>query len=150
MGIQKTNTTAYYPHTDGLVERFNKTLTDTLAKGGRDWNSKLPYLLFTYHASPSELTKESPFYLLYGWDPRLPTEKALSPLVHRTIVDIDSYKIQVTVNLQEAWELVRSNIKRAQHKQKEQYHRYTRDPTYVQGWWLSICIHPRLKSRPRT
>jgi len=65
MGIQKTNTTAYYPHTDGLVERFNKTLTDTLAKPGRDWDSKLP-VLFAYCASPQELTKESPFYLLYG------------------------------------------------------------------------------------
>ena len=32
MGITKTNTTAYHPQTDGLVERFHRTLTDMLAK----------------------------------------------------------------------------------------------------------------------
>ena len=40
MGMKKVNTTAYHPQTDGLVERFNRTLTDMLAKttdkGGQD------------------------------------------------------------------------------------------------------------------
>ena len=94
-------------------------LAKTVEKGGRDWDSKLPYVPFAYRASPQESTKESPFYLLYGRDPRLPTEIALSPPTQRTIVDIDSYKTEVTVNLQEAWELARKNIKRAQHKQKK-------------------------------
>ena len=31
-GIHKLNTTAYHPQTDGLVERFHRTLTDMLAK----------------------------------------------------------------------------------------------------------------------
>ena len=30
MGIDKANTSAYHPQTDGLVERFNRTLTDML------------------------------------------------------------------------------------------------------------------------
>ena len=34
LGIKKTNTTAYHPQTDGLVERFNRTLLDMLAKIG--------------------------------------------------------------------------------------------------------------------
>ena len=32
LGFRKTNTTAYHPQTDGLVERFNRTLTSMLAK----------------------------------------------------------------------------------------------------------------------
>ena len=32
MGIHKVSTTAYHPQTDGLVERFNRMLTDMLAK----------------------------------------------------------------------------------------------------------------------
>ena len=32
LGVKKLNTTAYHPQTDGLVERFNHTLTNMLAK----------------------------------------------------------------------------------------------------------------------
>ena len=71
------NTTAYHPQTDELAEHFNITLTDMLAKrveqSGRDWNANLPFVLFAYRASLQELTKELPFYLLYGCGPRLPT-----------------------------------------------------------------------------
>ena len=52
MGVHKVNTTAYHPQTDGLVERFNRTLTNMLAKtverSGRDWDARLPYVLFAY------------------------------------------------------------------------------------------------------
>lgn len=65
MGIRKSNTTAYHPQTDGLVERFHHTFTDMLAKsvqqGGKDWDLRLPYVLFAYRASPQTSTGESPF-----------------------------------------------------------------------------------------
>ena len=52
LGIHRVNTTAYHPQTDGLVERFNRTLIDMLAKrvepSGRDWDRQIPYVLFTY------------------------------------------------------------------------------------------------------
>ena len=79
----KVNTTAYHPQTDGLVERFNRTLIAMLSKiskkGGQDWDRRLPYVLFAYRATEQQSTLESPFFLLYGRDPRLPTEAALCP-----------------------------------------------------------------------
>ncbi len=63
------------------MERFNRTLTDMLAKtverNGRDWDRK-PYVLFAYRTSMQKSTGESPFHLLYGRDAQLPTEAALS------------------------------------------------------------------------
>ena len=47
-------------------------LAKTTQKGGRDWDQNLPYVLFAYRASEQQFTHESPFYLLYGHDPRLP------------------------------------------------------------------------------
>ena len=56
LGIKKVNTTAYHPQTDGLVERFNRTLTSMLAKTvqkqGRDWDEHLPYVLYAYRTNP--------------------------------------------------------------------------------------------------
>ena len=99
MGTKKVNTTAYHPQTDGLVEQFNRTLTDTLAKTvekeGRDWDMRLPYVLFAYRASPQESSHESPFFLLHGRDPRLPTEVALTPPPPKTEVDLMEYKAEL-------------------------------------------------------
>ena len=42
LGYKKLNTSAYHLQMDGLVERFNRTLTEMLAKtmerGGKDWD----------------------------------------------------------------------------------------------------------------
>ncbi len=101
MGIHKVNTTAYHPQTDGLVERFNHTLADMLAKkaerSGRDWDTHLPYI--------QESTRESPFFLLYGQDPRLPTELRLDQPRTRKTFDLDTYKGEVDAQLQDAWSL---------------------------------------------
>ena len=58
LGVEKLNTTAYHPQTDGLAERFNRTLTDMLAKkvekSGRDSDAHLPFVLLAYRASLQE------------------------------------------------------------------------------------------------
>ena len=52
LGTHKVSTTAYHNQTNGLVERFNRTLIDVLAKtmerNGRDWDQCLPHVLFAY------------------------------------------------------------------------------------------------------
>ena len=130
MGIHRLNTTSYHPQTDGLVERFNRTLTSMLAKtvekSGANWDEKLPYVLFAYRVSVQESTKESPFFLMYGRDPRLPTETALSAPMERASVDLGEYGENLVTNLSEAWETARTFVKKSQHKQKKNYDKKTK------------------------
>jgi transposase InsO family protein len=92
LGVDKINTSGYHPQTDGLVEKFNSTLINMIAKccevQQHDWDEQLPYLLFAYRSSIQESTRESPFCLLYGRDPRLPTETVLSKPVSPYQVDL--------------------------------------------------------------
>ena len=48
LGVHKTRTSSYRPQSDGLVERFNRTLQQMLASyvnGHRnDWDDHLPYM----------------------------------------------------------------------------------------------------------
>lgn len=137
MGIHQVNTTAYHPQTDGLVERFNRTMTDMLAKtvdkSGRDWDVRLPYVLFAYRTSMQESTRESPFYLLYGRDPQLPTEAALTVPQSRELMDVDSYKTELVCSLADAWKLAQDNVKKAQKRQKTSYDRSARLPKFTVG-----------------
>ena len=127
LGFKKLNTSAYHPQSDGLVERFNRTLTTMLAKtverGGKDWDEKLPFVLFAYRASQQQSTLESPFFLLYGRDPRLPTESAMTPTRTRKIMNLKEYGAQLAGNMSEAWELARGCVRKAQKRQKEYYDR---------------------------
>jgi len=137
LGTHQSNTTAYHPQTDGLVERFNRTLTTMLAKtvdrGGRDWDKHLPYVLFAYRASEQQSTRESPFFLLYGRDPRLPTEAVLSPSKMRLQTDLHEYGIYIADKFSQAWSLAQTNIKKAQKQQKKSYDQHARPPNFSVG-----------------
>ncbi|GFV37803.1 retrovirus-related Pol polyprotein from transposon 412 [Trichonephila clavipes] len=64
-------TAAYHPQTNGLRERFNKTLADMLSMyvdaEQKNWNKILQFVTFAYNTSKQETTGGfTPFYLLHG------------------------------------------------------------------------------------
>ena len=137
LGFHKVNTTAYHPQTDGLVERYNRTLTAMLAKtaqdSGRNWDKRLPYVLFAYRACCQESTRESPFFLVYGRDPRLPTPAVLNPKKTRATMDLREYGIELHSRMSAAWELAQQNITRAQKRQKAVYDQKSRPARFREG-----------------
>uniref|UniRef100_A0A9J7XPR1 Gypsy retrotransposon integrase-like protein 1 n=1 Tax=Cyprinus carpio carpio TaxID=630221 RepID=A0A9J7XPR1_CYPCA len=72
--VRQIRTSVYHPQTDGLVERFNKTLKQMLrrvvAEDQRDWDQMIPYVLFGIREVPQASTGFTPFELLFGRQPR--------------------------------------------------------------------------------
>ena len=93
-------------------------LSKSVSKYGRDWDSHLPYVLFAYRVAVQESTQASPFYLLYGREPRTPTESALSQPYQ---IDFPDYCSEMVAHLSDAWSLAHQQIEKAQGKQKTQY-----------------------------
>ena len=136
LGIKKLNTSGYHPQTDGLVEKFNSTLLGMMSKcsdsKSLEWDQQLSTLLFAYRSMVQESTKESPFFLLYGRDPRLPTESVLGTTREAYLVDLEDYRSEFLITLARAQKLALENIRKAQEKQKF-YDRAARSPKYRLG-----------------
>ena len=149
LGTRKVNTTAYHPQTDGLVERFNRTLTDMLAKtvetSGTNWDEWLPYVLFAYRSSLQQSTSESPFFLLYGRDARLPTSELLEAETTRYPFEITDYKMELMTSMSEAWQLARSNVEKAQCRQKRCHDQNAKEPKFSVGQRVFVFM-PAAKS----
>ncbi|CAG2253632.1 unnamed protein product [Mytilus edulis] len=68
--IEKTRTTPYHPKSDGMVERFNKTLATMLTGYVNEYHSNLdvllPYVMMAYRSSQHETTGYTPNRLMLG------------------------------------------------------------------------------------
>ncbi|CAB4434111.1 unnamed protein product [Rhizophagus irregularis] len=109
--------TPYHPKTNGLIERFNKTLCESLAKlnNDKDWDLKVPGVLFAYRTKKNDSTKLKPGYLIYGREMKTllnlkDEDVTITQRINSLIDELPSIRNQA-----------KENIGKSQEKQKK-YH----------------------------
>ena len=77
-GVQKLRTIPYHPQTNGQCEMFIGTLLNMLGtltpEQKKDWKSHVPALVHAYICTRNAATEFSPYFLLFGREPRLPVD----------------------------------------------------------------------------
>ena len=77
-GVKKVRTSPYHPQTNGQCERFNGTLINMLGtldpKEKVDWKTKVSTLVHAYNCTRNTATGFSPYFLMFGREPRLPID----------------------------------------------------------------------------
>jgi transposase InsO family protein len=104
--IAKSTTTAYHPQGNGLTERYNDTLCSVIAKimdeHPLDWDEVLGQATFAYNTSMHALTKLSPYYILYGREPRTPAEFLIGHVDYPALTNTNTYVQQLVSRVTEA------------------------------------------------
>jgi len=122
--IRRIFTSGYHPETNGLTERFNRTLCDILSfavnKQQNDWDLYLPYATFAYNTSRQESIKQTPFFLMFGRQPYTFSERMLGT-DHLDVVNFDDWRKQRISMMSEAFAVARENRETAAKKQAEQF-----------------------------
>ena len=118
------------PQSDGMVERFNRTievmLSAFVSKHQKDWDVYLPFLTMAYRSSQHESTGYSPNRLMLGREISLPVDLSFGPPPRNGFSDESHY--------------ARLNLKSKHLRQKKNYDRFSSGTPYNVGdkvWLLN-------------
>ena len=77
-GVKKLCTSPYHSQANGQCEHFNSTLLNMLGtltpEQKKDWKNHVPAMVHAYNCNKNAATGFSPYYLLFGREPRLPVD----------------------------------------------------------------------------
>ncbi|XP_071537584.1 uncharacterized protein [Panulirus ornatus] len=122
LGIKQTLSTAYHPQSQGALERHHQTLKSMIRKycHERNWDERLPFLLFAVRESPHESLGCSPFELVFGRKVRGPHKVVKDKLISHKVPlkSVTTYLQQLKDNLDKIRKCARNNLKISQHTMK--------------------------------
>ena len=145
--IKKSRTTPYHPQSDGVVERFNRTLISMLSTCATEhpfkWEDYVQKVCMTYNTSVQLTTSFTPYFLMFGCEARLPIDLTFSQPAQST--SATEYAAQLRTSLNEAYQMVRERVGMKQNRQKEVYDKRIYGQPHSPGdlVWLHNAKVPR-------
>ena len=123
LDITETRTTAYHPQSDGMIERYNRTLQKMLSScvdDHQEWDLHLQRTMFAYRTSVHSSTSNSPSLLMFGRELVLPLDIMYgSP--SNVCPDYPLYVQQLQASLQSAFAMARAHNTASLRRQKKNY-----------------------------
>lgn len=136
-GVEKSRTTPGHPAGNGQCERFNRTLHNLLRtlpiSRKRDWVACLPQVVFSYNSAPHQATGESPHFLMFGQEPRLPVDFLLGRIPEPQEGSVHDWVIEHQTRLQVAFAGARERLQDMADRRKARHDQTVRDEPLGEG-----------------
>jgi hypothetical protein len=104
--FQHTTSTTYYPQGNGQEKLTNKViksmLTKLVSEKRNDWDEHLGVVLFAYYTAYQISTWHTPFQLMYGLYPLMPTWYLL-PILTKEDIDVNNIVTILTNMIFKSW-----------------------------------------------
>lgn len=147
--IEKIQTTAYHPESNGALERSHRTLAEYLRHyinaDQTDWDEWIPYAMFTYNTTPHTATGFTPFELVYGHQAILPTALTTPP---KPTYTYDNYAQELKERIRATNQIAKEHIREEKIKVKEQYDKRAKQTTFKVG--DKVLLHDETVRRGRS
>lgn len=125
LDICKTRTSPYHPSSNGLVERFNRTLASLIRKYLDDhiteWDRHIPFLTSAYRSTVHPSTGFTPNYLMFGREVTTPVDLIFPRPRGEVSVDVCQYVSELRHRIEDAYTVARENLKDAADHQKKNH-----------------------------
>ena len=125
LGIEKTRTTPLHPQSDGMVERYNRTLEHQIAmfvnENQKDWDQHISLLLMAYRTATHESTGLTPAKLMMGRELRVPLDLLMGTPPELKQISKPSYVEKLKESLSIAHNYARQRLRITTERMKTRY-----------------------------
>lgn len=149
LDICKLRTSGYKPSTNGMIERFHRTLNTMLAKvvekNQRNWDAELPHVVAAYRATAHSSTGYTPNYLMFGRETRAPLDIVLGETSPEAAHSYSAYVAEKKELMTKAYEKARETLGNAAKTSTERYNMRVRPREHKTGDFVYF-YYPRIYS----
>ena len=121
----KTRTTAYHPASNGMIERFNRTLGSMIKSfvnaNASNWDLYVNLLLAAYRSNPHPATGFTQNCMMLGREINIPKNILLSECSTKEPADTDDYVKNLGTKMNEVFNPTRDNLKIYGERQKRDH-----------------------------
>ena len=143
--IDKRRTSPFHPETNAQAEVFNKSIINYMRAmlnnhSTLEWETILPMMQLSYNCHVHRATRETPFFLTYGRDPRLP----YLSLAKRVPTYTENYAGAQMRALSDAHKRASKNMAEAEDIRVRYFNKMTKERNFAPG--ERVMVHfPNVK-----
>uniref|UniRef100_A0A1I7UWV7 RNA-directed DNA polymerase n=2 Tax=Caenorhabditis tropicalis TaxID=1561998 RepID=A0A1I7UWV7_9PELO len=122
MNIEHVMTKGYNSRANGCVERFNQTIEGIIKKKSpmpMEWDDQVAFAVYAYNSIVHKTTGETPMFLMYGRDSKVPLQKEGNGAGGICYAEVDEYKHLLTNALEKAHQLAREQAAQEYEEHKK-------------------------------